>query len=135
MSTRQAVTTKVSQRVTACGREVIMPILGLVWQEFMCAVAAMSRKTTVKSDFIKYISTPFSEELNISMLFLSFLYNFFVPPLQFLRFLWFVDLSFALKCTMRKRAERQRAPLTRHCEGPFLISHVLLIFLLLSSVQ
>ena len=84
------------------------------------AVAAMSRKTTVKSDVIKYISTPFSEELNISMLFLSFLYNFFVPPLQFLRFLWFVDLSFALKCTMRKRGERQRAPLTRHCEGAFL---------------
>ena len=28
-----------------------MPILGLVWQESMCAVAAMSRKTNVKSDF------------------------------------------------------------------------------------
>ena len=42
---------KVSLRVTACGREVIMPILGLVWQESMCAVAAMSRKTNVKSDF------------------------------------------------------------------------------------
>ena len=54
MSTRQAVTTKVSQRVTACEREVIMPILGLVWQEFMCAAAAMSRKTTVKSDFTSH---------------------------------------------------------------------------------
>ena len=43
---------KVSLRVTAYGREVMIPILGLVWQESMCAVAAaMSRKTNLKSDF------------------------------------------------------------------------------------
>ena len=46
---------KVSLRVTACGREVIMPILGLVWQESMRAVAAMSKKTTVKSDFTRFL--------------------------------------------------------------------------------
>ena len=54
ISMKQAVTTKVSPRVTACGREVMMPILGLVWQESVCAVAAMSRKTTVKSDFTSH---------------------------------------------------------------------------------
>ena len=31
-----------------------MPILGLVRQESVCAVAAMSRKTTVKSDFTSH---------------------------------------------------------------------------------
>ena len=48
---RHVVTTKVSLRVTAGGHEVRIPMLGLVWQESMCAVAAMSKKTTVESAF------------------------------------------------------------------------------------
>ena len=32
-----------------------MPILGLVGQESMRAVAAMSKKTTVKSDFTRFL--------------------------------------------------------------------------------
>ena len=56
ISTRHAVTSKaLTLRVTACGRKVMMSILGLVWQESMRAVAAMSKKTTVKSDFTRFL--------------------------------------------------------------------------------
>ena len=37
---RHVVTTKVSLRVTTGGHEVRIPMLGLVWQKSMCAVAA-----------------------------------------------------------------------------------------------
>lgn len=60
ISTRHAVTSKaLTLRVTACGRKVMMSILGLVWQESMFAVAVLSRKTTEKSDFTTCTSLSF----------------------------------------------------------------------------
>ena len=48
---RHVATMRVSLEVTAVGRRVRVPTLGLVWQRSMCSVAAMVKKMTVKSDF------------------------------------------------------------------------------------
>ena len=47
---RHVVTMKVSLRVTADGHEVRVPMIFLVWQKSQCATAALSMKTTIKSN-------------------------------------------------------------------------------------
>ena len=48
---RHVATMRVSLEVTAGGRRVRVPMLGLVWQRSMCFVAAMAKEMNVNSDF------------------------------------------------------------------------------------